>query len=248
MQSTYNQRAVGVNLAAPKYALDVAGGINFTGSLTSNGVTFFGASGGGSNVCLSNAAGGATFYNVGSNVGLGQPNPQCTLDVAGDINAGFNINSANYNCNGAQASFGGLTAASKNFMIPHPVLALAGTHNLVHACIEAPRYDLMYRGIAKLEGGVAAVDVTATCNRSGGVAPGTLSALTRDAQVFLSNNAGFDKVIGSLRGETLDIRSDNSACSDVIDWMVVAERADPHVYASEHTDEEGRLVCESSKA
>jgi len=71
---------VGVGTTGPAYKLDVAGDINFTGALRSNGniVTFGG--GGGSQWTSSGAS---IYVGSGSNVGLNTTSPSYLLDVAG---------------------------------------------------------------------------------------------------------------------------------------------------------------------
>lgn len=72
---------VGVGVSAPAYDLDVAGDINFTGTLYENGVPFTGGGGGGS-VWLD---GGAFIHpnNIGASVGVGTTSPSTALEVAG---------------------------------------------------------------------------------------------------------------------------------------------------------------------
>jgi hypothetical protein len=73
---------VGIGTSTPAYRLDVAGDINFTGTLRSNGVAFVGGSGGssGSSQWSNN---GATVYITGSNVGIGTASPSEVLHVSG---------------------------------------------------------------------------------------------------------------------------------------------------------------------
>ena len=72
---------IGIGLNNPSYKLDVAGDINFTGTLYQNGSPF--SSGGGSSLWSLN--GNKIYYNNGY-VGIGLDNPLYNLDVTGDIN------------------------------------------------------------------------------------------------------------------------------------------------------------------
>lgn len=73
---------------------------------------------------------------------------------------------------------------------------------------------------------------------------GTFEKLCVNPVVFLQNNNGFDAVIGSITGPILTIRSNNLSSTDVINWMVIAERADYHIIDSTHTNESGYLITE----
>ena len=100
---------VGVNMAQPKYTLDVNGDINFTGALTQNGAAYGGGGGVTDKVCpvgefvkaveagvitceaesgggtsLWSAATGGIKYSSG-NVGINKSTPLTTLDVGGNI-------------------------------------------------------------------------------------------------------------------------------------------------------------------
>lgn len=72
---------VGIGKSNPAYTLDVAGSINFVGSLTSNGVPF--VSGGGGGGWSNNSS---NIFVMGSNVAIGKSNAAYALDVAGDVN------------------------------------------------------------------------------------------------------------------------------------------------------------------
>ncbi|MCR4316323.1 MAG: hypothetical protein NUW37_08245, partial [Planctomycetes bacterium] len=70
---------VGIGTTTPSSALDIAGDINFTGTLYQNGSPF--SAGGGS---LWTDAGSVIYYD--GNVGIGTASPASSLDVVGDIN------------------------------------------------------------------------------------------------------------------------------------------------------------------
>ena len=58
------------------------------------------------------------------------------------------------------------------------------------------------------------------------------------------NNNGFDAVIDSVTGPILNIKSNNTSSTDVINWMVIAERADYHIIDSTNTNKNGYLITE----
>ena len=85
---------------APANALDVSGSINFTGSLTSNGVPFVSGSGGAASQWTTSN----TNVFIASNVGVNKF-PAVALDVSGSINFTGSLTS-----NGVAVSGGGMTA------------------------------------------------------------------------------------------------------------------------------------------
>ncbi len=71
---------VGISTDSPDYKLDVAGDVNFTGTLYQNGVAFVG---GGSSQWTTT---GSNIYYTTGNIGIGTTTPSSLLSVAGDIN------------------------------------------------------------------------------------------------------------------------------------------------------------------
>lgn len=139
---------------------------------------------------------------------------------------------------GALAITGALSKGSGTFKIPHP-LGMEETW-LYHGFIEGPRYDLIYRGRVQLKGGRAVVSIDEAANMT----PGTFEVLTGDPQVWLQNDTGWEPLKGNvIDGELIILCRDDSS-TDVVSWMVVAERRDPHIMESGITDENGRLVPE----
>jgi hypothetical protein len=74
----YNSGNVGIGMTNPVYKLDVAGDINFTGTLRQNGTPFSGGS------SQWTASGSNIYYNNG-NVGIGTTNPGAKLEVDGQL-------------------------------------------------------------------------------------------------------------------------------------------------------------------
>ena len=137
---------------------------------------------------------------------------------------------------------GSLSKGSGSFDIAHP---LDATKRLRHSFTESPRYDLIYRGRVTLVDGKATVNLDADCGGSSPMTPGTFEALTRDPDIFLQNASGWNNLRGSVSGATLFIESQTS-CSDVVSWMVVAERKDAHIVdgAGGMADSNGKMVLE----
>ena len=95
----------------------------------------------------------------------------------------------------------------------------------------------------RLANGRATVDIDNAFNMTSG----TFDALNRDMQCFTSNESGWKPVRGSVVGATLVIESRDLSSSDVVSWMVLGERQDPHMFESSLTDENGRLIAERRK-
>ena len=132
-------------------------------------------------------------------------------------------NPGTFYINGDLRVTGDIFGASKNFVIPHPVLP---GKTLQHSCIEGPTADLLYCGTIQLENGQAQINVDQTA----GMAPGTFAALAERPQLFLTNNSTWDGVKILNKSELFTgiftILSNNSSSQAEIDWMVVAKRKD----------------------
>jgi hypothetical protein len=138
---------------------------------------------------------------------------------------------------------GTFTAGTKTFQIPHP-LPEKSENYLVHACLEGPRLDLIYRSTVTLVAGSATVDL----DDAAGMTAGTWALLCRDAQVFTTNETGWFHVRGTVSGSTLTIECEEGTCTDTVSWMVVAERQDDAIKAQSSTDEDGHLILEPLKS
>ena len=130
---------------------------------------------------------------------------------------------------------GNFSASSKSFKIEHPLLE--GRH-LMHCAIEAPRGDLIYRGKHTLGADPVNLDTSANMTE------GTFVKLVKDVQVFVQNNAGWDRVKGRVEGNKLYIDCENAECTDVIDWLVIGERKDDFYISSDVTDADGNFITE----
>jgi len=138
---------------------------------------------------------------------------------------------------------GALSKGSGSFMIDHPLPELKDSYNLFHSFIEGPRADLIYRGQVRLTSGRAVVDLDAVSRMTSG----TFVALNRDVQCFTSNESDWDAVRGTVTGATLTIECQNSTSTAVVNWLVIGERHDQHMYDTHWTDENGRVVPEQLK-
>jgi len=144
---------------------------------------------------------------------------------------------------GALSIVGALSKGSGSFKIDHPLPAKKDTHHLVHSFTESPQADLIYRGRATLVDGEVSVDI----DEAAGMTSGTFEALCRDVQCFTSNETGWTAVRGSVSGATLTIEAQDNSCTDTISWMVVGERQDEHMYDTNWTDDDGRVIVEPLK-
>ena len=138
---------------------------------------------------------------------------------------------------------GTLSKNSGSFKIDHPLPAKKDTHHLVHSFTESPQADLIYRGRATLVDGEVSVDI----DDAAGMTSGTFEVLCRDVQCFTSNETGWTAVRGSVTGATLTIEAQDNSCTDTISWMVVGERKDPHMFDTDWTDDNGKVIVEPLK-
>ena len=137
---------------------------------------------------------------------------------------------------------GSVTKASGSFMSAHP---LDDDKYLIHGFVEAPRYDLIYRGKATLSSGTATADIDTDSNMS----DGTYVALTKNSQVWVQNKTGWAAVKGSVQGNQVVITCQDDTSTDEIDWLVVAERNDAFVKSDldKNTNAEGTFIPEQLK-
>ncbi|KAB2724130.1 hypothetical protein [Brucella anthropi] len=140
---------------------------------------------------------------------------------------------------------GTIAKGGGTFLIDHPLDPL--NRNLRHGFVEAPRYDLIYRGTVRLVDGRVTVDIDAASKMSAG----TFAALTTNAVVTsLQNQDGFARLkSGPINGGSFEIICEDENCTDLVSWVVIAERNDPFVKSDldQNTDSEGRFVPEFEK-
>jgi hypothetical protein len=137
---------------------------------------------------------------------------------------------------------GALSKGSGSFKIDHPLKP--DTHHLVHSFIEGPQADLIYRGKATLVNGKATINI----DSAAGMTEGTFVSLCRDVQCFTSNESDWDAVRGLVDENLLTIESQNTSSSAAVSWLVIGERQDKHMYETEWTDENGKVIVEPVKS
>ena len=143
---------------------------------------------------------------------------------------------------------GSLSKGSGTFDIEHPLYPNTNKR-LVHSFIEGPRCDLIYRGTVALTNGSATVYIDKQCTytQEDAMDNGTFEALCANPDVFLQNRTGFNRVVGSIYQGILTITCENNTSTDMISWMVVAERKDPFVKQWNRTDSNGYLNTQYTK-
>jgi len=139
---------------------------------------------------------------------------------------------------------GGISKAYGSFDIPHPLVDNElSKKRLVFSFIEGPRADLIFRGVIKLNNGVASINLDSESTESGcEMTQGTYNALTfNNASIFLQNNSSFNRIIGTISNNILTITCEDTNSSDTIAWMVVSERI---IKGWNRSNETGHLVTE----
>ena len=191
----------------------------------------------------------ALMYDTTNNIGLVQamiygtgPSSLCLNAAGGNVGIGITNPGSTLTVNGS------LSKSSGTFDIPHPTLP--EPKRLVHSFIEGPRCDLMYRGFVALVNGTATVNIDSDCtsNAAHTMTQGTFEALCTNPVCFLQNDDSFDRVKGKVSGNLLTITCENTQSSDVVNWMVVAERKDLFIKQWNRTDPNGFLIPEYDSA
>ena len=169
----------------------------------------------------------------------------------------------------AISALGALSKTSGSFKIKHPLPSKTQTHHLVHSFVEAPEAANIYRGKVALSSGTATVNL----DTSSGMSEGSFESLNRDVQCFTSNETGWTAVKGAVSflsydfqledgsgslidesGNTLitegvhsnilTITAQDNSCTDTISWLVIGQRHDSHMYETDWTDSNGRVIVE----
>ena len=225
---------VGIGTSSPSKKLHVKGDVDFEGDTGGVAVLRFKAE---------ETHGTVEGINIGSNFGglafktnnNGTTAERMRIDNAGKVGINTTSPSATLTVNGS------VSKSSGSFKIDHPIKP--ETHDLVHSFVEAPQADNIYRGKIDLVDGSATVNIDTVA----GMTQGTFVALNRDIQCFTSNESGWTAVKGSVSGNVLTITAQDNICADTISWLVVGERHDSHMYDTEWTDENGRVIVEPEK-
>lgn len=131
---------------------------------------------------------------------------------------------------------------TKNFFIQHPIVE---GKNLIHAAVEAPRADLIYRGTITLSSGQGSVVI----DEESRMTSGTFAALTKNAEVVaLHNKTGFTRLKSTeIIDGAFTVIAEDGSCTDTISWVVMAERNDTAIHTAKYCDADGRLVPEQDK-
>jgi hypothetical protein len=148
-----------------------------------------------------------------------------------------------FNKDGNATFAGSVSKASGSFKIDHPLPSKKDTHKLVHSFVESPQANNIYRGKLNLINGNATVNLDTVS----GMTEGTFILLNRDIHCFTSNESGWSVVKGSVSGNILTITAQDNNCNDIINWLVIGERKDKHMYDTEWTDENGKVIVEPLK-
>jgi len=163
------------------------------------------------------------------NVGIGTTNPTSALQVLGSVQINGDINASTLNAN------------TKNFKIEHP---LNLNKWLYHGCVEAPRFDNIYRGKKLVINGTCEVNIDEECNTTGGLTKGTFVSLNTNFSLYLQNKKTYDSVKGKITDGILIINCENIKEEIEIDWLVIGERKDENIIINELTNYNGSLICE----
>ena len=135
---------------------------------------------------------------------------------------------------------GALAKGSGSFRICHPLSSKVKTHALVHSFIEGPNADLIYSGHTKLIGGVSCINIDCVSRMT----EGTFEALNRCVRIFTTNESSWSAVRGRVCRNIVLIESQDNTSEDEISWMVIGERHDQHMFDTEWTDSDARVITE----
>jgi hypothetical protein len=168
----------------------------------------------------------AWHVDTSMRIGIGTPTPTEKVDIVGNLKVS-----------------GSVSKGSGSFKIDHPLESKSETHHLVHSFVEAPQADNIYRGKVTLVNGRAEVNI----DEVAGMTDGTFVVLNREVQCFTSNESDWDAVRGSVTGNILTIECQNPESTSMVSWLVIGERKDKHMYDTEWTDQDGKVIVEPLK-
>lgn len=136
---------------------------------------------------------------------------------------------------------GTFSADNKQFQITHP---LNEKKWLYHTSIEAPKAELIYRGVIELENGIGSASIDSVANMT----MGTFEKLSRNSQIFLQNNESFDRIKGRIESGSVYILCENQNSTASIDWTVIAERCDQNLLNTNSYTGNGKYITERYKS
>lgn len=140
---------------------------------------------------------------------------------------------------------GSISKGGGTFLIDHPLDP--ANRNLRHGFVEAPRYELIYRGSVRLVKGRASVNI----DDASDMTTGTFAALTKNACVTsLQNQSGFARLRpAQIDQGVFEIICEDETCTDTVSWVVIAERNDAYVrYLDPNCERDtGRFIPEFDK-
>lgn len=197
------------------------------------------------------APGGGVGYDVYANVSNSVNGGLNIRDVASNsvflTIGGSTIGAYRVQVTGGLNVTGAVAKGSGTFLIDHPLDPF--NRNLRHGFVEAPRYDLIYRGTVQLVNGRAMVDIDAASNMTSG----TFAALTTNTDVYsVFNRTSPKKTVHATEiadGKFELVCLDDEQSTDRVTWLVIAERNDPFVKSDldPNTDSDGRFIPEFDK-
>jgi hypothetical protein len=136
-----------------------------------------------------------------------------------------------------------ISKGSGSFRIDHPIPEKKDTHHLAHSFVESPQANNIYRGQVTLLNGQSVVNL----DEASGMTEGTFVLLNRDIHTFTSNESDWDHVRGTVNGNILTIECQNPESAAKVSWLVIGERHDQHMYDTNWTDENGKVIVEPLK-
>ena len=237
--------ALGAQAALGYTPVNRAGDAAMTGNFVTQG-TFVGNN----TTPVSGTISGGAFRSDTSGVGSQFAQFYCQNQIGVAIRAallavnGAGIGSLTVDSGGNTAISGSLSKASGTFLIDHPLDPY--NKDLAHGFVEAPRYDLIYRGRSYLDGFHVEIDIDAASDMSAG----TFAALTKNATVVaLQNLDSFARLRSSPIVDGRFVITCEDERTDEVSWVVIAERNDAYVRSGSdpNTDEDGNFVPEREK-